>query len=563
MKNNQNLIILKITIISIICNFSIVYAQIQPPEIKFEGINENWFYISKDSNFVKSPKDLWSSPYWGRHPTEIIQNNNNIYIQELVFSQSPYGGIEGVLVHCLNMNSGNPNWVFHSNTYSGNVFRESYPPGSLNILNNKYIQLIGFKDVDSIDFKKPLWFGFNGNPVKTILDLETGVMLEKKFSQDTTKSTYNSANFHNNIWTLSDENVVLFAKNIYKENNELINSIDLYNIDENMNIETPYFNKIGYYTNLNIPIYKSTTPYFNRLTKDSLIVLFSKIDTTDTKQSPKELVMKIVNISSENNIHTVKIIDMSELIYYPQSVYNDDIYSIVKDENIFILQNPEEISGSHSKFYWLGWYNKNGDKKGKIDKFSNDEGDYYSHIYPIGVKDGIAYIAGYIHGVYDILKINPDSNKFKKIGQLSIENMKDINNIHIENAEFLLNEKLLLCIKIKTNNEINRETNFSFYFSFNMSDLGILTSLKESSKIDNYVYISPNPTRNKFRINTIKPFSGSLELLDMNGRKIYIEKIINKTTHNIQLENVSNGYYILKGVSEFGDIFIRKIHIAK
>ncbi|MEE9437637.1 MAG: hypothetical protein V3V14_01475 [Saprospiraceae bacterium] len=68
-------------------------------------------YISEDTNFIKSETDKWSSPFWGRNVTQIEIVDNKMYLVEDMFAQSPHGGYEGGLLHKIDMESGEADWI--------------------------------------------------------------------------------------------------------------------------------------------------------------------------------------------------------------------------------------------------------------------------------------------------------------------------------------------------------------------------------------------------------------------------------------------------------------------
>lgn len=525
----------------------ISFAQIQPPKIKFINLEENWLYISRDTNFIKSPLDPYSTPYWGRQPQEILFDDNNIYILEITASQSPYSGIEGSLLHKLELQTGEPVWINHNNTYVGNEFREFYAIGCLRKSNDGNIEIIGYRDIDTIDYTQPQWWSFNGKPIKRIINNINGEFIEVVVSKDSLRTQFNDAiSGFNRLITLSNGDHIQFSKNLYLENEELINSIDFYDIDDSMQIDTPFFKRIQYNTGLNIPISLSIYPKFMNINRDTAVISFGKIDTLSDEDSPSEFKLIWLDISEKTNIKEILEKDITELIHYPQKAYNGVINLITKDENIFVFQYYYVSYSPVIGFYWLAWYNKYGELLGNIDKLNIDNESKYSKILPMAVKNKVAYIAAMKDNFsYDILKIEPLTNSLEKIGQIEIENTQDISGTYLWRAEFLPNEKVLICMNVTKNNEIGEKTNFTYYYNFDMKDLGIITPTIEIKKEDNNMEISPNPAKNKIKINFNNPLSGELKLLDMYGRITFNKSFSKTISEQIDVSFIRNGMYVL------------------
>jgi hypothetical protein len=543
----------------------ISFAQIQPPEIKFINLEENWLYISKDSNFVKSPLDPYSTPYWGRQPQEIIFDEDNIYILEITVSQSPYSGIEGSLLHKIDIHSGNSVWVNYNNTYVGNAFREFYMIDAMRKLNDGNIEIVGYRDIDTIDFTQPQWWGFSGKPIKKIINNSNGEFTDVVVSKDSVRARFNDAlSGFNRIITLSNGDYIQFSKNLYLENGELRNSIDFYDIDDSMQIDTPFFKKIEYNTELNIPISLSIVPQFRKLNAQTVIISFSKIDTSSYEDSPNEFKLIWLDISDKGSIGKTKEIDLTNDIVFPQNQYNEDIKLTTKNDNIFLSQYCYESLSPIVKFYWFAWYDKYGKQLGKIDRIKDENDNYYNHILPMGIYDGAAYIAAKKNDyTYDILKTEVFSNQLEKIGQIKIRNTQDIIDLYVWRTEFLPNEKILICMNITKNNEFGKRTNFTYYYNFDIEDLGILTKTENFTIDKNFLEISPNPSKDEFIVKFKKTFSGRLEILDTYGRIITKKILSNIISTKIKTVQFKNGVYILVGKGNDNKEFRKRIMVVK
>ena len=261
-----------------------------------------------------------------------------------------------------------------------------------------------------------------------------------------------------------------------------------------------------------------------------------------------------------SNLKKIKELDITNSIYYPQNQFNDDIVLETKDNNIFLYQYCFESLTPVIKFYWFAWYDKSGKQIGQIDKIKDKNGKYYKKILPMGVKNSSCYlVAKKTDFSYDILKMKAYSNQLEIIGEIKIKNPSIITGIYLWRTEFLSNNEILLCFNILKNNEFNKRTNFTYYYNFNMEDLGIITKTNEVVIEDNNFEISPNPIKDYFKLEFKYSFSGKLELFNING-KIVIKKLyFNTKKTQIDISNFKKGMYFLVATDANGKQYREKI----
>ncbi len=544
-----------------------ISAQIEPPVLTFKDLHENWLFISKDTNFIKSPIDRWSSPYWVHVPLDIIHDEEFIYILESTATQSPYGGNGGCLVHKIDKKTGQNKWTFFNNIYSGNIFREFYPEypfnGVLRILDNNNIEIIGYRDLDTFDFKTTKLLGFYGNPVKRILDNATGEVISICEGSDTSRSIYNFAGYNQHIRYISNADIVKFIYTDYEKNDSIYSSLEIYDIDdEKCEVDTPYIKRITYNSGQNGPIYKRPRPFIYQISEDTMIVLFFANDPNDLDHSPSKLTIVWLDTSDKNNIHVVKSKDITDVVYYPQSGFNGYINHDIRSNNIFIFQRAEDSPAN--QFYWCAWYDKDGNFKGKIDAFKKEfSNDYYLLVRPIGVIGGNAYFAAYNNKSCDILLVKPNTNKYTKVGQIKVENIQDIESIIFYDAEILSESEILISLRVNKYNQEGYITNFTYYYNFNLSDLGIKEGTNTEELNEEVLAISPNPARNMLKVTLENISSGIAKIIDLFGNTVSKQSYTNVNKYEFNVANIKSGMYILINKDNSGTEIKKKVMIIK
>jgi hypothetical protein len=549
--------------------FPTIQAQYDLPEVTFEGIEEDWHYISKDTNFVKSPIDKWSSPYWNLVAWNVLTDQSDIYIQEKSASQSPYGGVEGCLVHKLDIETGEAKWIYHNNTYSGNVFREMYSWYSMSKIDNGDIQIVGLRDKDTIDKTKPIFLGFSGQPVKKVLDRNNGLLVEEVSSKDTFNTYYTLAPNQARVIPVGNNNIVDIVQSRFEDGDgKHYFSLDIFDIGENMQIDTPFVQRfedsIGVWDNVLAYFYP---PSFAKLNQDTLILLFAKTDTTNSKLSPNNVVLKWTDLSDLSQKTILKELNITDLVYYPQSSWNDPIYLTTIDDHIIIRQKVEENGVYGKNLYWMAWLDKNGKVLGYLPEMTDEEGNYYADFSEIGVRDDILYFAAHINGEendqiinrFDILSMEAFSNQTVKIGEIIPESSIDLNWITMRKSIFLPNDNILINLNIVFNNDEGYKTDFNLYCSFKPEQLGLPVKNENLSPKELQVVIFPNPTQDKVTITFPTLFTGVVELNDETGRLLQRFLINKKIHHVIKMTDFCNGVYFIQGFNSDGFRFSEKI----
>ncbi|MEZ4907858.1 MAG: T9SS type A sorting domain-containing protein [Saprospiraceae bacterium] len=523
-------------------------AQTEPPTLYFDGVQPNWLYISKDTNFIQSPVDPYSSPYWGRQPQDILFDSSGIYVLEICASQSPYGGMEGSILHKLDMDSGEPIWINFNNTYVGNIFREFYTNDCIRLLDEDKLEIIGYRDIDTIDFTQPQFWGFNGSPVKRVINRSSGISEEVICSQDSFRSFINIVGpGYNKLFYLSDNEIIQISKLEKYDNDSMINDVQFYDITDQMKIDTPYYNNIEYNTKLNICCSDVILPQVAFIGQDTLAITFGKIDTLEEENSPSEFQLRYYDISDKNNFKLIYQKDLRDIIYFPQESNNEDIDFTIKDGNIFLTQECIENKSPLVTFFWMTWLNKKGEVLSKVYKIKdNNSGEYYSELKPIGVLEEEAYFTAKLNDyTYHILKCSKNSDEMEYVGKLQVLNKTAIKNIYLWKSLLLPSNKILMEFNVYKYNDLDKRTNFSYYYNFNLEDLNIFTKTKETY-IQNELQITPNPSQDWIDIQCKHEGNVQIQLIDIYGRILKTENQINSDDLNMNISDLSAGMYIIR-----------------
>lgn len=529
---------------------------IVPPIIEFNGLKENWLYISKDTNFVKSPLDKWSTPYWGHYPIDVYQDNKSILILENCAAQSPYGLIDGSLLHNVDLISGKLNWIFHNNSYVGLKHREDYLNSQIFINNENNIEIIGYKAIDTLDKNKTA-FGFYANPVLKTINKNTGKLLTEKQGNYQGKSSHNATGLGGTALTRNSSNGFIHH-GFYPELDSLGNeqlSFNIFKIMENMEIDSniTYSYKYKYEDNNN-----STLFYFSNLTRlnhDTLILLFTTLDNTNLSNSPIEAKLIWLNIKDIDAIKVEKEIDITNEYYKPQDGTVEPFIQSV-DNNIFVhqLMVPANPIVDAKWITWLLWLDKEGNKMANVPYIYN-KSEKYGYVQVLGILEDNLYVSVSKQSNnsigMDILKIVKGGNEAIKVGSISTAKTGEFEINNYNTIKMLPDNNILVGIGMDYNYSSDVKTQIQYYYSFKLDDLGIETATLEPQKYQT-LKLYPVPTTNFIRVQTdqeydeiiIKSMAGQSKIIDTNGKLIDMTNF-SSGTYNIQL--INNGKMIGNG----------------
>ncbi len=544
---NRNYLIL-ITIFSPIIT---VFSQPVPKELNFLNIQENWKYLAKDTNFIKSPKDLRSTPYSGRIPYHIGLFDNNLLILESVKGQYPWLGIEGCLIHNLNINSGEVKWIYHNDTYVGNTHREEYGYSDIRKNSDGNFEIVGLRGIEPLDTSRFYW-GFYGTPIKRVINKDGGMTINVKYSNDTTKLDQNYFGFGN--ITLVNSNGV--QRRVVRNNSfidsTLYDKVEFYNINEEMKIALPCEDSIMRSSELNtLEVSLLYSPQMEKLTIDTMVILFGTKNPVEGGKNISKMELYYVDHSEE--VKVVNKVDVTNDIYQPQGGWDSDIFIWTIDNNVFLAQQIDFITDS--SFIWLNWYDKNGNLINKIDKVKN--GDVtYRNFYFLGVKDGVLYIAAVRNDNetegFDILRIYPGNNVIEKCGYLA-RKKEELMEYRISCSKFLPDNKIM--IGFWANEKIEgKDYNYQYYYCFNTADLGITTNNLEIENTSKPLLIYPNPASGSISLSCEDNDASIIEIIDRLGRVVYRDSNQGCEELSIDISGYTSGLYFVRLMDRSGRV---------
>ena len=78
------------------------------------------------------------------------------------------------------------------------------------------------------------------------------------------------------------------------------------------------------------------------------------------------------------------------------------------------------------------------------------------------------------------------------------------------------------------------------------TSLDLLTNIDEVKNVDAGVVVYPNPTQDNIEIRFDKPFTGALNILDINGKVLEKKKFVSQNEITIDLTSFKSGLYIVR-----------------
>jgi hypothetical protein len=535
----------------IIVSIDFLYAQFVPKELNFLNIHENWKYLAKDTNFIKSPKDNRSTPYSGRNPWHIGLFDNDLLILESVIGQTPWRGTEGCLIHNLKVQNGQINWIYHNNTYVGNTHREEYGYSDIRKNINGNFEIVGLRGVEPLDTSR-FYLGFYGTPIRRVINNDDGTTLSVNYSKDTTKFDQNYFGYGNITIVNSKRIPRRVAWNYSFKDSTLFDKIEFCNINDEMKTVLPCEDSIMHSTELKTSdISLFYVPQLRKLTMDTMVILFGTKNPVEGESTISK--MEVYYVDHSDGIKIVKKVDVTNDIYHPQGGWDGDIVFKTIDENLFLAQQINFISDS--SFIWLNWYDKNGNLLNKIDKLKY--GDIrYRNFYFLGVKDGILYIAAVHNDIetegFDILRIYPGNSEIEKCGYLA-RKKEELLEYRISCSKFLPDNKIM--IGFWANEKIDgKDFNFQYYYCFNTKDLGITTKTEDINLLSKNIKIYPNPANDYILLSCENAEAAYVEMIDQLGRIISQEKAFECEEKSIDISGLKPGLYFIRLTNNSGRV---------
>jgi len=508
---------------------SICIAQVSPPNLNFIDIVEEWRYIYFDNNFSILSDDPTASPYSHRLPVKYLIDDDYMYVLETKVAPNPYVGIEGSLLHKLNMTTGLTDWVEYNTSFLDLDYRIDITNGEL-YLDDNTITMTGYRDLEQLDYTKPS-FSFYGTPMYRSVNVSTGELIEEKHGENTPSGLgYSVTGPGNKIIQSSDDNFISISADRNLTGGTINSLYKFHQLDDGMNYNYPLLDSINYDSGIeSTSVQGSYRSIFRIHNEDKMLCLFGTKNLESSELSPSELFLKYYDISNPESVSEIWTTDVVNDVYFPQDVFSSSMKLRVKNDNIILYQELFFSTGSpepNNEFVWLSWYDIEGNRLAQLDPI-HIEGRYYPSITVIGVKDGSLYIAGGYRETstegYDIIKIDPGTDNYSRVGTLSISNSSTI-DFGISQAEILSDGDLFAAIALVYRFN-STDFNFNYYYRFDGSTLGLLTDVEDQQIVDTYLLVYPNPAKENVRLQFDEKVSGRLKLINSIGQEVYTSTV--------------------------------------
>ncbi|MCB9310681.1 MAG: T9SS type A sorting domain-containing protein [Lewinellaceae bacterium] len=531
------------------------YGQtVVPIDIQFTGIQQNWSYISIDTNFIKSPLDKWSTPYWGHRPIDAVLKEDQIIILENCTAQSPYGTVDGCLMHALDQKSGELRWIFHNNSYVGLKHREDYFGQKMYIDSDSNVEIIGYKAMDTLD-KTQANFTFFANPIRKTINPDNGLLVSEQVGQDTSRLFFKRIGLGSVRMVRNNQNDLLFCGlySYYTDSTQVVN-FRMSNVYQDMELDHDLHTSFSDTIARSDTFFPNVLNNWNLLSNDTMLLMYTAYNSLDKTEPPKLSKLVWLDISDIHDIKVIREKDVSSEYSVPQDG-NFPAGMILKDGTITInqLMIPSNSPVDAKWFNWLLWLDKNGNTLAKV-PYIYDRSRNYSYVYAFDVRNDALYVAvsastNTEHGV-DILKIKKGSDVATVVGHIITPKIPEFDMGNYNIVKPLPEDNILVGFQMDYNLPNDITSVVQYYFSFKMEDLGISTSTHEDVTHE-YIHAYPNPTHDFLNIN-LQGISGTVDIriFDQKGRNVYVHTGIGDGENILDLSNLSAGTYIYQVYSD-------------
>jgi Secretion system C-terminal sorting domain len=498
----------------LICNS--LLSQLSPKSINFTNIEPDWTYISKDTNFVQSTQDPYSSPYSNRYPYSIKEYRNKIILFENTYSQNIYLGPAGVLVHQLDKETGNLIWIHHWNEFVGLKHREDYNYFNLRVRDeDNFLHLGSCRDVDTINYTRPALF-FECLPSIRKIDLESGILVEQKFNtQEDLLKGYATVS---RVMVNSNQDAFFITRDTANTDTALVNKVIIQSLDSNINYEIGRTLILFDTTTIpeEIPS-RNFNPFYLQLDANTIAVFFGDNEINDLKNSPKRLNFVLVDITDKNNIYVKKQKNITDLIKYPQSNGYVDVLNM---ETGFVF-GQNLVDELNNRYYYLRWFSKQGELLVKTDKLIVN-GKSYLYALAIGEFEKDLYLFGLTreNGLWqhDLIKIDHNSGIASLVKALKYVNQPQMDVRTTLYSHIDKTGNIYCCFEC-TVPQNDLTTKYLEYIKFSAQSLGITNTIDEV--VDhNEIKIRPNPASNELTILADDALDGTIKIYNYTGQNV-------------------------------------------
>lgn len=559
--------IIQISLIIFCCNFVFSQQELLPPTLDLEGVEVNWIYLVEDTNFVEresSSATRFSACFF----RSLAYDDGYVYL----FNQSIRAAIDFDGFDLYKLDSSDGSLVYSLNyDYDGGA-ENYYTFNSLSKMDfgeNDIIEILGYQSIDTIispsDFELPI-LAYYGRPAKFEIESNDLSIHNVQVGLGTNVENNNVYNF---ISPNSDDlikgqngNYIHLSKTVISEDGFIKSKVYLYDVDENLSIDSNRVNEIVYNSNIQSNQLELGFPTWYKLPNDStLITLNISKSLPDITQSPEAALLSIYNIASFEDVDLKTSVDVTDLFYKDDNVYDFSMDTI--SNHIFLTQTSFDQTQSPSNLNthsWLACFDFNGELMYSLKDFGDNDLSY-EYLSPLILEDDIL--------IFSATYTLPDSTGFDlfRVSFDSLDPPVKISRISQANDESFVFKRLLTPVNIADNNYVipilglyqyrdddTKMTKMYYLLSVDFSD-DILDSNYDVQTIGKFDYtLSPNPVADQLSINFKELFNGQVEIYSPNGVLLFEKKIRNEVIVTFNMSNLPGGAYIVKVKDEMGEI---------
>ena len=526
-----------------------------PPTLNLSGIEVNWSHLIADENFIHQFEYGNISKYSKSRFRELSSNGAYAYF----FNQSINAGIDtdGFDLYQLEIETGELINELHFNYYTSATNFHLFNPQTGPEFKGDTIEIYGYKSFDTIPVPSVYIlprFAFFGTPTKwtidakdlSVLSVETG--LNDNVDPNKTHNIFSS----NNSDFMKDKNgnyIHLIRRGII-EDTMAKNVVYLYDLDQNLTIDTSNYNRIDFETGINTELVQLTSNTNYQQANDSTLVLANYAKSQPNVQfSPERASLDFWTLHAFNDVSLRQSVDITELFIKRESLsYLLDTLS----GTIFLTQtsnDPNQTSTNLDTYTWIAGFSMDGQLLYNIRDFG-DNGLLYDEVRPLFYEDNVlVFFANYEledQTGFDILKVDFAIDDVpRKIGSIDMPTDGSFELLDIHSPLKISEHNYILPIRGSYEYLDNSDRRSQMTYLVNVDLSSVLTSNVELELNQNYFDIVPNPIESHALIQFNKSFTGDVEVFTTNGKVIYKKKIVNKESLEIDLSQQTSGSYFI------------------
>lgn len=512
-----------VILISIYLSYNSLSQIPLPPVPEFKDAQPEWLYLSQDTNFVRFDwtHRAWT-PYNHRGLTRSWLDGDDYYIFEA--SQSAFNfGSDGFLLHKLNKNTGEVQWICHENGYSDNKYQEDYFIYPLVVHNHgKNIVVFGMQSKDTMVIGSPR-ITYYSNIIARTIDAETGVIIDEKIGFDTVQSYHTAAgNGTARLFKTQKGELVKLMVRIESDSFLRVNPL-LYSINDDLIVQAEPQLEYFYDTGLTADIHSfhAASGFIDE--NDNIIVRAECINRTLPRYSdnPVKSFVLIFSPDSEGQYHLSHEIDMTDNYFRPDDRNAFGGFDL-RDNKLIHWKSISPLSSPVESEYitWCYVYDLDGNLISSADLIHGID-ENFRNLQLIGFKSDKLYVSMRFENSFSsgtvIIEIAPGHNNWKEVGRVEV-NSQDILYGVVGNLN-ILDDNALYCPFIILYNDTDgvRKT-ANYYARFDLAALGITSSTQQEEEASVQVKLYPNPATETIIIDYSGMEQASLIITDLLGQ---------------------------------------------